>query len=275
MNGRTRWAVVLCVVGSLGRAAAAEAQLLGPTPDPAEPDVTVINLSTTGQIPPGKLVFRLTHRFSRPLDGFSNNFSFGDLLGDFFGFDSAARIGFELRVGLMTGTHIGIHRTNDKTIAVFGQRELVRQGGGSPVGIDAVVSVEGLDNFREQYATGVGVVVSRRVARRLAVYVQPLWVANTNPQPSELTDENHTFQVGLSSRLRLRPTVYLVGEFMPRAGYTPGANHASFGIEKRAGGHLFQLNFSNGLGTTMGQLARGGNSRDDWFIGFNITRKFF
>ncbi len=108
MNGRTRWAVVLCVVGSLGRAAAAEAQLLGPTPDPAEPDLTVINLSTTGQIPPGKLVFRLTHRFSRPLDGFSNNFSFGDLLGDFFGFDSAARIGFELRVGLMTGTHIGI-----------------------------------------------------------------------------------------------------------------------------------------------------------------------
>ncbi len=168
MNGRTRWAVVLCVVGSLGTAAAAEAQLLGPTPDPAEPDVTVINLSTTGQIPPGKFVFRMTHRFSRPLDGFSNNFSFGDLLDDFFGFDSAARIGLELRVGLMTGTHIGIHRTNDKTIAVFGQRELVRQGGGSPVGIDAVVSVEGLDNFRKQYATGVGCRLPEHQALRSA-----------------------------------------------------------------------------------------------------------
>ena len=34
------------------------------------------------------------------------------------------------------------------------------------------------------------------------------------------------------------------------------------------------INFSRGLGTTMGQVARGG-SEDDWFIGFNISRKFW
>ena len=50
---------------------------------------------------------------------------------------------------------------------------------------------------------------------------------------------------------------------------------ASFGIEKRAGGHVFQLNFSNGFGTTMGQLARGGTGSEDWYLGFNISRKFF
>jgi hypothetical protein len=49
----------------------------------------------------------------------------------------------------------------------------------------------------------------------------------------------------------------------------------SFGIEKRAGGHLFQLNFSNGFGTTFGQVARGGFTYDDWYLGFNIARKFF
>jgi hypothetical protein len=54
-----------------------------------------------------------------------------------------------------------------------------------------------------------------------------------------------------------------------------GANQASCAIEKRAGGHDFQLNFSNGFGTTMGQLARGGTSSDDWYLGFNISRKFF
>ena len=101
-------------------------------------------------------------------------------------------------------------------------------------------------------------------------------MANTNPLPSALTDENHTFQVGLGSRLRISPTVYLVGEFIPRAtGYSPGSNHASFGVEKRAGGHLFQLNISNGLGTTVGQLARDSRGRDEWFIGFNLSRKFF
>jgi hypothetical protein len=43
----------------------------------------------------------------------------------------------------------------------------------------------------------------------------------------------------------------------------------------RSGGHAFQINFSNGFGTTLGQLARGGVSSDSWFIGFNIARKFF
>ena len=69
--------------------------------------------------------------------------------------------------------------------------------------------------------------------------------------------------------------VYLVGEFIPRLGYEPGVNYGTFGIEKRAGGHVFQLNFSNGFGTTMGQLARGGTGSEDWYLGFNISRKFF
>jgi hypothetical protein len=100
-------------------------------------------------------------------------------------------------------------------------------------------------------------------------------VNNTNFLPSELADDNSTFILGLGARLRVRPTVYLVGEAIPRAGYEPDKVHLSFGIEKRAGGHSFQLNFSNGFGTTLAQLARGGVDTDTWFIGFNISRKFF
>jgi len=268
--------VVLCVCVLLGRATSGESQLPGPAQDPAEPDFTVIALPTTGQVPRHKFAFRLTHRFSRPLDGFDDDFDIGELLGELFGFDSAAQIGLELRFGLMEGTQVGVHRTNDKTIQFFGQRELIRQRNGMPVAIDVLVTVEGLNNFREQYSTGVGAVVSRRIAQRLAVYVEPIWVANTNALPGEETDDNHTFQVGLASRLRLGSRTYLLGEFVPRvAGYRPGRNHASFGVEMRYGGHLFQLNVSNGLGTTMGQLARGGTDRNDWFIGFNLSRKFF
>ena len=46
-------------------------------------------------------------------------------------------------------------------------------------------------------------------------------------------------------------------------------------LQKRAGGHVFQLNFSNSTGTTPGQVARGGGSNDDWYMGFNIARKFW
>ena len=106
----------LCLCVLLGHATSGEAQLPGPDPDPAEPDFTVIALPTTGQVPRHKFAFRLTHRFSRPLNGFDDDFSFGELLGDLFGFDSAAQIGLELRFGLMEGTQVGIHRTNDKTI---------------------------------------------------------------------------------------------------------------------------------------------------------------
>ena len=102
-----------------------------------------------------------------------------------------------------------------------------------------------------------------------------MWVNNSNPLPGELTDDNDTFILGLGARIRIRPTVYLVGEFIPRLGFEPGVNHGTFGIEKRAGGHVFQLNFSNGFGTTMSQLARGGTGSEDWYMGFNISRKFF
>ena len=48
-----------------------------------------------------------------------------------------------------------------------------------------------------------------------------------------------------------------------------------FGIEKRLGGHSFQLNFSNSIGSTIGQMARGAGGNEDWYLGFNISRKFY
>jgi hypothetical protein len=48
-----------------------------------------------------------------------------------------------------------------------------------------------------------------------------------------------------------------------------------FGLEKRYGGHVLQLTFSNGFGTTMGQVTRGAANTDDWYIGFGISRKFY
>jgi hypothetical protein len=75
--------------------------------------------------------------------------------------------------------------------------------------------------------------------------------------------------------VRVSATVYLVAEVAPRAsGYRPGEAAYGFAIEKRAGGHLFQLNVNNGQGTTLGQLARGGFP-DSLFLGFNLARKFF
>ena len=236
----------------------------------AQPDFTLIGLPTTLRIPRFASSFRVTHRFTRSLGAGS----FGDLVEDAFGLDFAAQIGLEYRFGIMSGTQVGIHRTSDKTIQFFAQQHLINQGA-SPVGIDVIATVEGRENFDVNHSPAVGAVISRTLARHGALYVHPIWIHNTNSLPSEVADDNDTFIVGVGGRFRIRPTVYLVLEAAPRVGFDPDATYMSFGIEKRAGGHLFQLNFSNGFGTTMAQMARGGVDTDTWFLGFNISRKFF
>ncbi len=255
----------------------AAAQQPPPPDDPdldlnfAQPDFTIVTLPTTLRLPRFKSAFRVTHRFGRPL----GSGDFPSLLEDFFGLDSGAQIGLEYRFGLMRGLQAGIHRTSNRTIEFFSQYNLVQQRDGGPLDLAVIGTIDGTNNFRDSYTPAIGAVIGRELGSAGAIYFEPIWVNNTNPLPGELTDDNDTFMFGIGGRIRIRPTVYIVGEFIPRVGFDPGAHHGTFGIEKRAGGHTFQLNFSNGFGTTMGQLARGGTSSEDWYLGFNISRKFF
>lgn len=239
----------------------------------AEPDFGVITLPTTLRVPRFRSAFRMTHRFGRPLGAGS----FGNLAADLFGLDSGGIIGLEYRFGIVKGGQVGVHRTNDRTINLFGQYDLLRRATREPFNVHVTVSVEGTDNFRDRYTPSLGAVVSWQAKDRAAFYLAPSWVHNANLFPSASSSlDVDTLMLGMGGRVRVRPTVYLVGEFLPRiAGYSGNTHQGSFGIEKRAGGHTFQLNFSNGFGTTPGQVARGGTGSQDWYIGFNLTRKFF
>ena len=239
--------------------------------DALQPDFTISALPTTLRLPRFRSAFRVTHRFGRPLgDG-----SFGSLASDFFSLDSSAQIGLEYRFGLMRGTQGGIYRTNDRTIEFFAERSVMQQSASHVVGLSAFAAMDGTNNFRDSYSPALGAIVSRKLGRLGTVYAEPIWVNNSTPLPSELVDHNDSFVFGLGGRFRVRRTVYVIAEGAPRvAGYDPGAAHATVGIEKLVGGHVFQLNVSNGVGTTIGQLARGGSSKN-WYLGFNITRKFW
>ena len=256
--------------------------------DRAEPDFEVVTLPTNLRLPKHRMAFRLTHRFARPLD----EGDFSDLLADFFGFDSGAQIGLGLRFGLFRGTQLGLYRTSDRTIALEVRQELLRAGR-SPVGLSLAASIEGLNNFGlsewppeaaplHEFSPAVRVVASRKLGTRGAVYVAPAWVGNTRVVPSAPGDEDGTLVLGLGARLRVFGSMAFVGEVHPRlAGYAGDLGSgdpealATFGVEWRVGGHAFQLNFSNALGTTPAQVARGAQGLDGWFIGFNLTRKFF
>ena len=240
-------------------------------PNRAQPDFTLVNLPTTLRLPKYKSAFRVTHRFARPL----GQGDFSDLASDLFGLDSGAQIGLEYRFGIMRGTQIGIYRTSNRTIEFFAQYSGLQQKDNGMFGLDVIATIDGTDNFSDSYSPALGVVLSRELGSHGAIYFEPIWVNNSNQLPSELADDNSTFLFGIGGRLRVRPTVYVVGEYIPRIGYSPGVDHITFGVEKRAGGHVFQLNFSNNIGTTPAQIARGGFDNEDWYIGFSISRKFF
>ena len=277
-NGHDRMTGILTVVPTSGRVRGEGPDRLADLAvDVVEPDFNLTTLPTTLRLPHNRFAFRLTHRFSRPLDGGPGH---GNLLEDFFGFDSAAFIGLELRYGIAPGTQIGIYRNNNRNLQIFGKYNVLWQGGERGIGLDAYVSVEGTNNLRDDHSPALVAVVSRRFGECAAIYVEPVWVGNSNkplihPEPGFVSDDDYSLLLGLGTRIRVRHTVYLVAEYVPRvSGFTSGDDHISFGVEKRAGGHLFQVNVSNSLGNTPAQVA-GGADRNDWFIGFNITRKFF
>ena len=270
--------LAVVAVASTALALPSHARAQQPTRDPdlnadaLQPEFSLATLPTTLRVPAHKSAFRVTHRFGRPL----GSGDFGDLASDMFGLDSSAQIGLEYRYGLMSGTQIGVYRTNDRTTEFFVERSLWQQSASRPVSVVAIASAEGTNNFRDSYTPALGVEVSRKVGRVAAVYAMPQWVNNTNPLPAEVVDHNSTFVLGLGTRVRVLRTTYLVLEGSPRVGgYKPGVNHVAFGVEKVVGGHTFQLNFSNSVGTTPGQVARGGGSNSDWYMGFNIARKFW
>src|ERR1043166_10100038 len=122
----------------------------------AEPDFTLISLPTPLRVPKFGSAFRVTHRFSQPL-----NATAGDVASNLLGLDSGAQIGLEYRFGIVPNGEIGIHRTSDRTIEFFGQYGVVRQKGNRPLDISALVSVDGTNNFRDRYSPAFGAIVSR------------------------------------------------------------------------------------------------------------------
>jgi len=240
---------------------------------PAEPDYRVINLPTTLRLPLYKSSFELTHRFNGNL----RRGDFGDQLNNLFGIDEGAVVGFEYRFAPIRHVQFVAYRTSfDRTIQLYGKWDALRQGAGMPVSVSPLLSIEGGNNFRDRYAPSVGATISRQIDDVAAVYLVPMFSHNVAPLLNQLLgDKRNTFFLGIGGRHRIRPTVYVSAEVSPRvAGYVPNTAEYGFAIEKRAGAHVFQLNFTNSSLTTFAQTAGGGQD-GDLQLGFNLTRKFF
>jgi len=260
-----------------------------PDPDPAaspaappaattrdETEQNVITLATTQSMRRFGQHFRITHRFAREL----GRGTFSDLASDLFGLDNGAIIGLDYRFAPTSNIQVAAYRSMEfKTVQFSSRWDAFRQDARLPVAISPLLSVEGTDNFRDDYSTALGVVVSRTYGRRFALYASPTFVWNSvtpmlGTDVPLVTEDTNTAYIGLASRVMLPKTTYIALEYTPRlTGFAPGRGTWGVGIEKHTRGHLFQLNFTNSFGTTYGQLARGGE-HSNVYLGFNIARKF-
>ena len=243
---------------------------------PAEPDFVTINLPTTLPLPKHAMNFHLSHRFNEDLAGDS----FETQLSNLFGLDNGANIGLEFRYGVMKHLEAIVLRTSiGRTFQFTAKYDGWQQTAKMPVGISAIASIEGENNFHNteggaqaNFAPALGVVVSRTISDRLAFYATPMWVHNTGTGGGETSD---TGFIGIGGRARIHGGTYIVAEVSPRVGgLAIGDAQYGFAIEERVGAHVFSLTFTNGPGTTFRQIAHGGVP-DHLNLGFNLTRKFF
>ena len=61
------------------------------------------------------------------------------------------------------GTQIGVHRTSDRTIQIFGQHNFLNERDGKPLGLDAIATLEGANNLHDALPERAR---RRRVAQR-------------------------------------------------------------------------------------------------------------
>jgi hypothetical protein len=235
-----------------------------------EPDFVVINLPTTMPLPIHGSDFHLTHRFNLDL----TSVSFSEAAANLFGLDNGANVGLEYRFGVVRHLQAIVLRTSiQKTFQFSAKYDGWRQGDRLPIGISAIVSIEGQNNFKRDYSPALGLVLSRDFGDRVAFYATPFWVHNTDFSGTGTRD---TGFIGVGGRLRVLQATYVSAEVTPRiGGYVPSGSYAVYGyaIEQRVGGHLFSLTFTGGTSTTYAQLAQGGTK--GLFLGFNLSRKFF
>lgn len=288
---------------------AEEAESDRPRPEPY--DYRLINMPTPKRVVKGSLNLNFTHRFAQPVRPFNRS---GENL---LGLDSFSASGLGLSYGITDRLYVNAYRTPlcqlgmCKTIEIGLGYHWLDEKGRSPVALSTYASIEGSDNFTEEYTYNLQAMLARSVTKWGHVFFSPGAHFNANGQrrfdprafnffpPQAFADQfrqpKHTLSLGFGFSAHIRPSVSILFEYVPRFGFKQGRlipvfargttrvidfrndteATIGFGIEKRIGRHSFALTFSNTQATTTGHY----NSSNlilpprKFTIGFNLYRR--
>jgi len=236
----------------------------------------LINLPTTHSIGKGELLFRISHRYYPSIaEGYDS----------FYGLDGPAVILLSLGYGFSDNLSLTLARTKlDKEVELSMKWVLFRQekskmplSGALNVGGSLVTEsqperdVFDADNMK----FNIQAILSYQLSDALSFALVPAYSSNTNhwdPAPEG------TLALGTGGRLMIFNDFSIIWEWNPvLSGYKANSHGWALGIEKKVGGHVFQVFLLNSAGLTSSQFLPGGDLKlqdGDFRIGFNIFRLF-
>ncbi len=237
----------------------------------------LVNLPTARTIGKGNFLFRVSHRFFPAVkEGYDV----------FYGLNGPASVLLGFGYGFTDKLDLTLFRANESQEFEFavkyicfnqdGEREdpfsLALLGGFSLI----TLSVPGKNTFRdENFRVNLQSALSYKVNRSISLLLVPGYSTNTNPSQES---GQGTLSLGLGGRAMIINDLSVLLEWIPvLAGYSFDSWGWGLGIEKKIGGHVFQVFALNSVGMTTPQFVPGGNFRIDegeFRFGFTIFRWF-
>jgi hypothetical protein len=243
---------------------------------PAFWGTTLVNLPTTTTLSKGEFQFRISHRFQPPISSGWDSF---------YGLDGPAYILFSFGYGITDKLMVSVARSRlyqewdfnaDWAIIEQGKKSslpfsVTFHAGGSLVSQDEPQAVDWSGRFRINALLSL----CHQLNDRISLLVVPAFSSNTNFWEA---NSEGTFGLGIGGRFMVIDDLSFIAEWVPvLAGYADEYSGWGVGLEKKIGGHVFQLFVTDSIGIIASQYLPGGDLRlgdGDFRIGFNIFRTF-
>ncbi len=274
-------------------------------------DYRIVNVPTPKKVPKGTWNLFFAHRFSQPIHPLSES---GKTL---LGFDSFSVSSFGVSYGITDKLYVSASRSPlcqrglCRTIEVGLGYNWFAQDKNSPFALTTYASIEGNDNFTEEYTYNLQTMLSARLGKRIYLFFSPAVHLNSNGQHRfnpRATDYFPTANAANSFKLPTNGASFGFGatvlithdiaalfDFAPRIGFKLGQVNPifdnnfnvtgfknvsepsiGFGVQKNIGKHSFALTFSNTQTSTTSRY----NSSNlvlkprRLTIVFNLSRRF-
>ncbi len=266
-------------------------------------DTRLINAQTTKTVAPGVMVFRVNHRFGNM--GVASNGGIHSL----YGFDVVTDIYLGFEFGILKNLQVAVGRSKQQELldASFKYRPLTQKSKGMPISL----AIYGDMSLNPQltslfYAGGSDTIASEQWLRDRLSYVSELlidrkfgnvcsleliaglshrnYVLAVVNKDNGSRDSNNIAYAGAAGKIRLTKHAaivfdyyYIMSPFRNGNSASPYYNCLSVGYEIETGGHVFEINLSNGAFINENNIIP--LTTDTWTkggfkLGFSISRAF-